>query len=307
MSRLPLRTVSLRTVSLRTVSLRTVSLRTGALRTGAVFTAGGLAALAGCLTVASLGSGALAAGPPASGAVLLSGPARTVGPADSTLPGRIGAQPRVRQMVTVVSDHWNSTTGGLRAWERSKGGDWHKVHGPLPVVLGYAGWVRAADRVQSTGTSPAGRFRLPLGFGNLPNPGTALRYHHVDDNDWWPYEPRDPATYNIYEFHKASSSHWRPDYAEHLTDYQSQYAYAVVVGFNLPKGVHYSAKRDQRVADQPADTKRGGGIFLHVRGAGNTAGCIAMAKTHVEWLLRWLDPAKHPQVVMGPYDYVLTL
>ncbi len=32
-----------------------------------------------------------------------------------------------------------------------------------------------------------------------------------------------------------------------------------------------------------------------------------MAKENVEWLLRWLGPAKHPQVVMGPYRYVLTL
>jgi hypothetical protein len=28
---------------------------------------------------------------------------------------------------------------------------------------------------------------------------------------------------------------------------------------------------------------------------------------HVQWLLQWLDPAKNPQVVMGPYNYVLRL
>ncbi len=226
---------------------------------------------------------------------------------DHSLPARIGAPARVLQMVTVVSDGWHDRTGVLRAWERSPGEPWQKLHGPLPVVIGSSGWVEAAKRLQNTGTTPAGRFGLPEAFGVLSDPGTALRYYHVDDNDWWPYEPRDPATYNIYQFHRDSHTHWRPTYAEHLVDYQSQYAYAVVVGFNLPKGVHYSAQRHQRVATKPADTTRGGGIFLHVRGSGFTAGCVAMAKVHVQWLLQWLDPTKHPQIVMGPYNYVLTL
>lgn len=262
---------------------------------------GACAASLSCLLAASVLGG------PAAGAPVTAPLARHLHNDDSSLPGRIGAPPRVLQMVTVVSNGWHDRTGVLRAWERKPGGDWQKLHGPLPIVLGYAGWVPGDQRIQSTGTSPAGRFGLPSAFGILPDPGTRLHYNHVDGNDWWPYEPRDPATYNIYQFHRDSDSHWRPDYSEHLADYQTQYGYAVVVGFNLPKGVHYSPQRHQRVATKPADTRRGGGIFLHVRGSGYTAGCIAMAQVHVQWLLRWLDPAKHPQVVMGPYDYVLRL
>jgi L,D-peptidoglycan transpeptidase YkuD (ErfK/YbiS/YcfS/YnhG family) len=228
-------------------------------------------------------------------------------PATLTLPGRIGAAPDVLQMVTITSPSWGSTTGTLKAWERPPGGRWTVRHGPLQVVLGYAGWVVAARRVQSTGTSPAGRFTLPFAFGLRTNPGTRLVYHHVDGNDWWPYEPHDPATYNIYEFHKDPHSHWRPDFAEHLSHYPGQYDAAIVVGFNLPHGVHYSARRHQRVARRPADTGLGGGIFLHVKRTAATEGCVAMRSTHVQWLLRWLDPAKHPEDVMGPYQYVLHL
>lgn len=224
-----------------------------------------------------------------------------------TLPDRIGAPARVLQMVTVTSPSRTSTTGTLRAWERPAGGAWRKVRGPLPIVLGYAGWVVADRRIQSTGTSPAGRFALPFAFGGHPDPGTTLRYHRVDGNDWWPYEPRDPATYNVYQFGKDRRSHWRADYSEHLAAYPVQYAYAIVVGFNLPSGIHYSLKRNQRVADHRSDTRRGGGIFLHVRATPTTAGCIAMTSANVQWLLRWLTPASHPQVVMGPYDYVLHL
>jgi L,D-peptidoglycan transpeptidase YkuD (ErfK/YbiS/YcfS/YnhG family) len=224
-----------------------------------------------------------------------------------TLPARIGAPAKVLQMVIVTSPNWRSTTGTLRAWQRPRGGTWSVVHGPLPVVLGYAGWVIADQRVQSTGTTPAGRFTLPSAFGLAADPGTALPYRRVDGNDWWPYEPRDPATYNIYQGHRDSHSHWRPDFSEQLADYPGQYDYAAVIGFNLPHGIHYSPKRHQWIARDRARIHRGGGIFLHVRGSGTTAGCVAMDRADMAWLLRWLDPGRHPQVVMGPYDYVLTL
>lgn len=218
----------------------------------------------------------------------------------------ITTRPGARQLITISSPSWSSTAATLRAWRRPLGGSWVRVHGPVRVVLGYAGWVLAADRVQSTGTTPAGVFRLPSAFGRLSDPGTSLRYHQYDGNDWWPYEPRDPATYNVYQFHRAATSHWRADHSEHLADYPTQYAYAIVVGFNLPSGVHYSAIRHQRVATQVADTSRGGGIFLHAAGDGLTAGCVAMPRRQVHWLLRWLDPGRHPRVAMGPHDYLVS-
>lgn len=226
--------------------------------------------------------------------------------AGHTLPEAIDPHSRVRQLITVSSPDWSATTGTLRAWRRPAGGEWVLVHGPVSVVLGYSGWVRAADRKQSTGTTPAGVFSLPSAFGRLADPGAGLVYRQFDGNDWWPYEPRDPATYNVYQFHKAASTRWRADYSEHLADYPDQYAYAIVVGFNLPSGVHYSAVRDQRVARDRADTSRGGGIFLHVADDGLTAGCVAMPRSDVRWLIRWLNPQRHPRVAMGPHDYLVT-
>jgi hypothetical protein len=73
-----------------------------------------------------------------------------------------------------------------------------------------------------------------------------------------------------------------------------------VVGFNLPRGVHWSSRRHQYVAREPADTRRGGGIFLHVQRSRHTAGCVAGPLRDVRWLVRWLDPRLHPRIVMGP-------
>jgi L,D-peptidoglycan transpeptidase YkuD (ErfK/YbiS/YcfS/YnhG family) len=263
-------------------------------------------ALLTCLALAAPLQGA----PPSAGGATsvpgVSTPAGRVSAAVAgrTLADRIDVPPRTRQMVTITSRGWQAERAWLRAWRRTPDG-WVLVRSKIRTRIGYGGWVPARQRVQSTGTTPAGKFRLPSAFGRLADPGTELRYRKFDRNDWWPYEPRDPATYNVYQRHKAAGTHWRADKAERLADYPHQYAYAVVVGFNLPSGIHYSRKRQQWVADNRADTDRGGGIFLHVHGDGLTAGCVSMRRAQVRWLLRWLRPEAAPRVVMGPRRFVV--
>jgi L,D-peptidoglycan transpeptidase YkuD (ErfK/YbiS/YcfS/YnhG family) len=224
-----------------------------------------------------------------------------------SLPDVIGASAQTRQMVTVSARDWDSRHATLKAWQRRADSSWRLAGGPFRVVIGYGGWVIATDREQGTGTTPAGRFAMPFAFGRYRDPGARLEYRRVDGNDWWPYEPRDPATYNVYQFHKAAKTHWRSDKAEHLDAYTKQYGYAIVVGFNLPRQIHYSPARKQWVADERAYKHRGGGIFLHIRGDGYTAGCVAMSRAQMRWLVRWVRPSAHPRLVMGPHDYIVTL
>lgn len=223
------------------------------------------------------------------------------------LPSYVGTRPKVQQMVTVTSKGWQTSHATLRAWQRPRGGRWRQVRGPIRARIGYSGFVRGQQRRQSTGRTPAGNYALPRAFGRLADPGTRLHYRRFDRNDFWPYEPRDRATYNIYQGHKARGTHWRRGYRERLWDYRDQYRYAVVVGFNLPRGVHWSKVRRQRVARKPADTRRGGGIFVHVNGRGATAGCVSVRLAQMRWLVRWLDPARTPRIVMGPRRYVKRL
>jgi L,D-peptidoglycan transpeptidase YkuD (ErfK/YbiS/YcfS/YnhG family) len=248
-------------------------------------------------TVLTLVAGMLATAPATTAATTAARP----------LPAHVKTSPRVRQMVTVTSPGWRTTRATLRAWQRPPGGRWRQVRGPVPVRIGYGGWVRGPARRQGTGTSPAGKYALPRAFGSLADPGGTTPYRRFDRNDFWPYEPRDPATYNVYQRHQAAGTHWRRGYRERLWDFRAQYRYAVVVGFNLPSGVHYSRARRQWVARQRADTSRGGGIFLHVNGSGATAGCVSMGVRPMRWLVRWLDPAKRPRVAMGPHRFVKRL
>lgn len=221
------------------------------------------------------------------------------------LPDQIRMADRVRQLVTVTNGGWSRSGANLRVWRRHEGGSWRLVRGPIRVALGWNGFVPAHRRRQSTGTTPAGRFRLHSVFGTRADPGSRFDYRRVDGDDYWPYEPRDPATYNIWQPSKSPRTHWRQGYAERLADYPVEYAYSIVIGFNLPRGVRWSARRQQYVARHTADTERGGGIFLHVKEKPTTAGCVSAPIRQLRWLVRWLDPRLNPRIVMGPRTWVV--
>ena len=235
---------------------------------------------------------------------LLTGSAAPPAYAAGNLASRIDLPSSVKQLVTVTSRGWSDTEAAIRVWRR-RGDSWQLVRGPVRASLGWNGFVRARERRQSTGTTPAGRFSMRSVFGTRADPGSRLPYRRVDGDDYWPYEPRDPATYNILQPSKAATTRWRSDYAERLAAYGYEYAYSVVLDFNLPRGVRWSSERRQYVARRPADTTRGGGIFLHVKEKRYTAGCVSAPIRQVRWLVRWLDPALEPRIVMGPRSWVV--
>jgi L,D-peptidoglycan transpeptidase YkuD (ErfK/YbiS/YcfS/YnhG family) len=207
-----------------------------------------------------------------------------------------------RQVIVVTSSSWRSSYATLRAYRMDRSGHWHLRFGPWPARVGYAGMAPASTRRQDTGTTPAGTFRLLYGFGSRKDPGTRLdRFVRFDQNDWWPYDARDASTYNVYQRSRSPHARWRKDQAERLAHWGAgAYRYGVVLDYNLPSGVHWSTSSRQYVADVPADTRKGGAIFLHVNGGGATAGCVSVSVNRMRRLLRWLDAGKQPRIVIGP-------
>jgi L,D-peptidoglycan transpeptidase YkuD (ErfK/YbiS/YcfS/YnhG family) len=204
-----------------------------------------------------------------------------------------------RQAIVVTSTSWSTSYATLRTYDKGADGIWRAKWGPLPARIGTRGFSPAAQRLQNTYTTPAGTFTLTHAFGAYSDPGTAMPYRKSDSNDWWPYDPRDPRTYNVEQFHgRSAATQWRKSWAEHLWHFRGQYEYAVVLDYNLPSGLYRSG--DQRFASSTADTGAGGGIFLHVNGPGSTAGCISVSRKAMRKILRWLNPAKHPVIVMAP-------
>jgi L,D-peptidoglycan transpeptidase YkuD (ErfK/YbiS/YcfS/YnhG family) len=222
--------------------------------------------------------------------------------AGRALPDRLSHIGYARQVVVVTTPSWTSSYARLQTWRKTDAGRWVRVVDPIPARVGWNGVRKADNRVQNSGTTPAGTFALQSGFGLADPRGVDVPYRVVDANDWWPYDPSDPKTYNVLQPHRVQHAKWRPDWAERLASYRKQYRYAVILDYNLPDRVRW--RDGQRVARTKADTSAGGGIFLHVNGSGATAGCVSIARHRMLQVLRWLDPDKNPVIVIGPGDVI---
>ena len=228
-------------------------------------------------------------------------PAGAAGAA-TPLPERLTHIGESRQVVVVTTRSWTTSHARLQTWKLTSSGEWTRVVDPIPAHVGWNGVRREANRKQNTGTTPAGTFGLLRGFGLAKPAGVDLPYRRVDRNDWWPYDPADPKTYNVFQPRRVKHAQWRTDWSERLKSYGAQYRYAVVLDYNLPSEITW--RNGQRVARNTADTSAGGGIFLHVSGSGATAGCVSIARDQMRQVLKWLDPAKDPVIVIGPRDVI---
>jgi len=113
--------------------------------------------------------------------------------------------------------------------------------------------------------SPIGTFGLTDAGGRLREPrGTGLPYHHSRPG-----------------FRGPPGGEWVFDYV-------------VAINFNRVPG------RSPLDPTRPNPKIKDGGIWLHVNGRGATRGCISVRRTQMRTVLRWLDPAARPVIVMGP-------
>ena len=189
---------------------------------------------------------------------------------------RVG--PDTRQAITV-----NATSGYaavVSLWSRW-GNTWQRRSTTRAGRIGYGGLVRGRDREQGTGTTPLGTYAITETFGNAPRPtATTLPFHRVRQGDYWVQDNR--SAYYNYRRH-ISRGGFRPRTSEHLPDYGEQYRWSLVIDFNRPEPVR----------------RRGAGIFLHVNGAGATAGCVSTPRAYIRQLMSRLRPEAHPLIAIG--------
>ncbi len=205
--------------------------------------------------------------------------------APTTLDGvRVQLRPGTEQVVTV--DHTEGHHATVTFWKLT-GSGWQARFSAEDGRTGYGGLVRGTERVQGTGSTPLGTYGLPWAFGSeAADARWRLRYRQVASGDFW---VQDNASdhYNRYRNQAQGGFRWwlpssDPDSSERLTDFGRQYRLAVVTDFNRRQVRH-----------------RGAGIFLHVNGAGATAGCVSAPGVFLDKLLRVLDPAKVPVIAVG--------
>ena len=217
-------------------------------------------------------------------------------------PTRLAHVGDARQLVVVTGASKTSSYATLRTYRKNADGTWSAQFAAMPARNGYGGWVAAAKRVQNTGTSPQGTFGLTTAFGLKANPGTKLPYLLANSNDYWVGDQKDPRTYNLFQTYASAKRTWRIGEAEKLASYPTQYEHVAVIDFNRPKPstVVWNSTYSEYVTSAPVNVKLGSAIFLHVNGKGSTAGCVSLSRANLISVLKWLDPAMKPRIVMAP-------
>ncbi len=204
-----------------------------------------------------------------------------------------------RQLVVVVTPHWEASHGRLYRFERDKSdGVWRPVAGSIPVILGRNGmgwgcglhsftWSSGPHKQEGDGRSPAGIFNLGEAFG-FPSPVELpdLKVPYRSVNEF--LECIDDADSRYYarmvERNAVIEVDWQS--SEVIIESPRAYYLGIVIEYNTARTVK----------------EKGSCIFLHCWTApeDSTAGCTTFDRPEMEKVVRWLDAAAHPVIVQLP-------
>ncbi|MGI5452643.1 L,D-transpeptidase family protein [Streptomyces sp. CA-249302] len=167
-----------------------------------------------------------------------------------------------RQVVAVYGDGKDSPDSTVVLYTKH-GNSWDRTRS-WPAHNGKKGWT--ADHHEGDRRSPVGVFTLTDAGGVLADPGARLPYTRDPSfaaPRWW------------------AESHWH------------DFDYVIAIDYNRVKG------RPPNDPARPEGETKGGGIWLHMDHGSGTSACVSLSRTAMEYLLRTLDPDRHPVVVMG--------
>jgi L,D-peptidoglycan transpeptidase YkuD (ErfK/YbiS/YcfS/YnhG family) len=179
-----------------------------------------------------------------------------------------GAAGDAEQVVSVLAPQRRSRRGRLTLWERTAAGAWRQVGASVPVRLGSDG-LTATPR-EGRPATPIGSFRLTRASGRGADPRVRLHYRQLRPGDGWNTAPG--PGYN------------RLGHTGELWAGRNTWARAAVL-------IDYNVHHPRAGA--------GSGFFLHVGSGGPTNGCVGVPRAAMLHLLHWLDPARHPRVLIG--------
>ena len=193
-----------------------------------------------------------------------------------------------QQAMVVDAPDAASTAATLYSFEND-GNGWYQALAPMPARDGENGWLPGPDRREGDGTSPEGIF--PIGstmYGTEADPGTRFPYHRLVCGDWWDEDPSSPE-YNSFQHVACGTTPPFGGNSEALWTEGNAYPSMAVIDFNTPP-----------------DGPLGSGMFLHADLGSPTQGCISLPYADLVEVLRWLNPALHPVMVMGPDSVIRT-
>ncbi|UNO41508.1 L,D-transpeptidase family protein [Streptomyces sp. MST-110588] len=173
-----------------------------------------------------------------------------------------------RQVLVVTGKGPDAHDAEVVLYTRAEGSDDWRPGAAWPAHNASRGWTK--DHRYGDLRSPQGVFTLTDAGGKLAPPkGTKLPY---DRNDHF-------------------VAHGTGVEGEPL---EGAFDYVIAINYNRVPG---TSPLD---GTRPLGAKKGGGVWLHVDHGGPTQGCVSLRPEVMRELLRTLDPAQHPVIVMGP-------
>lgn len=205
-------------------------------------------------------------------ATVVSTPATTSVP-DPAL-ARVGS---AGQAVIVTAARYGGTAATMTAYQRD-GAGWQVAFGPWSAHLGSRGIAPPGEKREGDGRTPSGVYGFDFFFGVAPDPGVRFPYRRVTSRSVvWDDDPDSPRYNTWVDLDMADAG--RDPEPMYVTP---AYDHGAVIAYN-----------DARTPGL------GSAIFLHVSTGAATAGCVSLPAGDLVELLRWLDPARDPRIVIG--------
>jgi L,D-peptidoglycan transpeptidase YkuD (ErfK/YbiS/YcfS/YnhG family) len=205
-------------------------------------------------------------------------------PVETSLADRLVGVGDAGQLISVVAGGDGQTTATFTAYERRDTG-WQQVFGPWDARVGYAGFAPPGAKREGDGRTPSGAYGFDFFFGVQSDPGVQFPYRVVTSNAIvWDDDPTS-ALYNEWVDSSTQDAGADPEPMYNVP----AYSYGAVIAYN-----------DGKVPGL------GSAIFLHVATGGATAGCVSLPSASLLEVLRWLDPARQPRIVMGTQGDVVS-
>ena len=182
------------------------------------------------------------------------------------------------QVIAVSAASYGQTVATLTAFQKDDTG-WHQVFGPWEADVGYNGFAPPGQKREGDGRTPSGSYGFDFFFGVLANPGVQFPWRAVTGPDIvWDDDPSS-TLYNQWVDTATADAGASPE----PMDQTPAYDYGAVIAYNT----------------SPVVPGAGSAIFFHVSTGGPTAGCVSLPVGELLSVLRWLNPAAQPRIIMG--------
>ena len=166
----------------------------------------------------------------------------------------LGKEKKAKQLFVVAAV--GQTTAYVSMHEKDKSGNWKQIMS----TPGFIGKFGLGKEKEGDGKTPVGTFLFNAAFGIAEDPGCALDYLRVTENEYWSGDQREG-----YHYNEMISIEDLPDLnkddSEHIIDYDREYQYCLNISYN-----------------EKGKPGLGSAIFLHCFGdiKPYTGGCVAI-------------------------------